>query len=281
LKAIVKVTCPRAKIGLPGGDQPLFFHQHGAAIAFIGLGVALKLIPIFCVSLAARLGRHALILACVTAALSLIYLGMTWEYVLLIRRNVPTTFVLSYGYKVIFLGIDFIRSEAGLSPAGLADTSVPVATAIAVLICAAGVALNSFRKQHKVFSVDVSSAGTAFSFGAGIYCGTYLLGTNFIYRLMFLLLCVPQLLDWLTIQKCRADRSASITELGLLGAVLGALWLNGNANGHSTFLLLPQLLDWFLFFGMATVLMLNLLRAWGWLIPGFKDLRPSMTMIAR
>ncbi len=27
-------------------------------------------------------------------------------------------------------------------------------------------------------------------------------------------------------------------------AVLGVLWLNGNANGHSIFLLLPQLLNW-------------------------------------
>ncbi len=51
-----------------------------------------------------------------------------------------------------------------------------------------------------------------------------------------------------------------IAELGLFGTVLGVLWLNGNANGHSIFLLLPQLLDWFLFFCMAAVLMLNLLR---------------------
>jgi hypothetical protein len=48
--------------------------------------------------------------------------------------------------------------------------------------------------------------------------------------------------------------------LGLFGTVLGVLWLNGNANGHSTFLLLPQLLDWFLFFCMAAALMLNFLR---------------------
>ena len=161
------------------------------AIAFLGLGVVLKLFPMFCVSLAARFSRQTFIFACATAALSLIYLDLAMEYVFLIRRNVPTTFILSYGYKAIFLGVDHIRSEAGLSPIGLADTWVPASTAAVVLICAATVAVNCFRNRREFYSVDTSAAGTAFLFGAGIYCGTYLLGTNFIYRLMFLLLCVP------------------------------------------------------------------------------------------
>ena len=100
-------------------------RRAGGAIAFLCLGVVLKLFPMFCVSLAARFSRQTLIFACVTAALSLIYLGLDMQYILLIRQNAPTTFVLSYGYKAIFLGIDHIRSEAGLSPIGLADTWVP------------------------------------------------------------------------------------------------------------------------------------------------------------
>jgi hypothetical protein len=181
------------------------------------------------------------------------------DFVSLIRRNVPTTFVLSYGYKAIFLGVDHVRSEAGLSPIGLADTWVPVFTAAVVLICAAGVAASNFRRARMFCTVDASAAGTAFLFGAGIYCGTYLLGTNFIYRLMFLLLCVPQLQDW-QVRRCEGDKTVGIAEFGLFGTVLGVLWSNGSANGHSIFLLLPQLLDWFLFFCMAAVLMMNLLR---------------------
>jgi hypothetical protein len=246
------------------GSAALIYRERrvgraSAAIAVIGLGVALKLFPMFCVSLAARFSRQTFIFACVVAALSLIYLALTMDYVFLIRRNVPTTFILSYGYKTIFLGVDHIRSEAGLSPIGLADTWLPAATAAVVLMCAAIVAANSFRRRRAFCSVDMSAAGTAFLFGAGIYCGTYLLGTNFIYRLMFLLLCVPQLLDW-QIRKREGDKTVGIAELGLFGTVLGVLWLNGNANGHSIFLLLPQLLDWFLFFCLAAVLMLNLLR---------------------
>lgn len=247
------------------GSAALIYEERKAgracgALAFLCLGVALKLFPMFCVSLAARFSRQTFIFACAIAALSLIYLDTIMKYVLLIRRNVPTTFILSYGYKAIFLGVDHIRSEAGLSPIGLADTWVPASTAAVVLICAAAVAINSIRHGHEFCSVDMSTAGTAFLFGAGIYCGTYMLGTNFIYRLMFLLLCLPQLQDW-QIRRFVGDNSVGSAELYLFGTVLGVLWLNGNANGHSIFLLLPQLLNWLLFFCMGAVLISNFLRS--------------------
>jgi len=224
----------------------------------------------FCVSLAARFNRQTFIFACATAALSVIYLYLAMDYVFLIRRNVPTTFILSYGYKAIFLGIDHVRSEAGLSPTGLADTWVPASTAALVLICAATVAVKNFRTRRKFCLVDMSTAGTAFLFGAGIYCGTYLLGTNFIYRLMFLLLCVPQLQDW-QIRRREGDKGVGIAELTLFATVLGVLWLNGSPNGHSIFLLLPQLLNWFLFFCMAAVLMMNLLWTSAGVVFGHPD----------
>ena len=89
-----------------------------------------------------------------------------------------------------------------------------------VLICAAIAAARSLRHRREFCSADTSVAGTAFLFGAGIYCGTYLLGTNFIYRLMFLLLCLPQLQDW-QIRKHEGDKAARIAEFGLSGTVLG------------------------------------------------------------
>ncbi len=246
------------------GSAALIYDERRAlracgAVMLLFLGVVLKLVPIFCVSVAARFTKRTFLFACATAALSFMYLGLILKYIFLIRRNVPTTFILSYGYKSIFLGIDHIRSEAGLSPIGLSDTWMPALTAALVLICAAIVAVSNFRGRRDFCPVDASTAGTAFLFGAGIYCGTYLLGTNFIYRLMFLLLCIPQLLDW---QAQKYQGEIGIAELSLFGLVMGALWLNGNANGHSIFLLLPQLLNWFLFFFMAAVLLSNFLRTW-------------------
>jgi hypothetical protein len=106
-------------------------------------------------------------------------------------------------------------------------------------------------------TVTNSVAGTAFLFGSGIYCGTFLLGTNFIYRLMFLLLCLPQLSDWQRKESAVDERKI---ELGLFATVLSVLWLNGGPNGHTTFLLVPHLINWLLFFGLATVIMSNFLR---------------------
>jgi hypothetical protein len=259
------------------GSAALIYQERTAgracgALAFLCLGVTLKLFPMFCVSLVARFSRQTFIFASALAALSLIYLDVIMKYVLLIRRNVPTTFILSYGYKTIFLGVDHMRSEAGLSPIGLADTWLPLSTAAVVLISAAAAALTSFHNRREFCSVDRSAAGTAFVFGAGIYCGTYLLGTNFSYRLMFLLLCLPQLQDW-QIRRWQGDKSVGSTELGLIVMVLGVLWLNGNANGHSIFLLLPQLLDWLLFFWMAVVLILNLLS--GSIASAFASRQPA------
>jgi hypothetical protein len=87
------------------------------------------------------------------------------------------------------------------------------------------------------------------------------LGTNFIYRLMFLLLCLPQLQDW-QIRKRDPNKAGGSAELVLFFSVFGVLWSNGGPNGHSIFLLLPQMLDWFLFFLMTAVLASNLLRTW-------------------
>lgn len=230
-----------------------------ATFSLLCVGILLKLFPMFCVTLVARFGKRSLLFATALAVFSLIYVDLAMKYILLIRRNVPTTFVLSYGYKVIFLGVDHIRSEAGLPSIGLADTWMPASTVALVLVCAAAVAINSFRNRSEFCSIDASAAGTAFLFGAGIYCGTYLLGTNFVYRLMFLLLCIPQLQDW-NIRRSQGNGAASSAELGLFGSVLAVLWLNGNADGNSIFLLLPQLFNWLLFFGIAAILMLNFLR---------------------
>jgi hypothetical protein len=228
-----------------------------AVVGLLSLGIALKLFPIFCVSLAARFSKRTFIVACGLAAAGCAYLTLTFQYLVLIRRNVPTTFILSYGYKAIFLGMDHMRDESGLSPWQLADTWLPFLATAFVLVCAVAVATRSVFNGREFCSIDRSSAGTAFLFGAGIYCGTYLLGTNFIYRLMFLLLCIPQLLDWLM---RKSQKASWIPEAGLLMTVLGVLWLNGNSNGHTSFLLFPQVLNWTLFFFLAAVLTYNLLH---------------------
>jgi len=226
-------------------------------VTLIGLAIVWKLFPMFCIAVGTRFNWRTILFASVIAVFSLAYLAAISDYISLIRHNVPTTFILSYGYKAPFLGLDHLRTEARLNTIGLADTWVPIMAAILTLISAAATALISFHYGRLFCMVTDSVAGTAFLFGSGIYCGTFLLGTNFIYRLMFLLLCVPQLQDW---QRTESDDKERKIERGLFATVLSALWLNGNSNGHSTFLLVPQLIDWLLFFGLAAALTSNFLN---------------------
>jgi len=60
----------------------------------------------------------------------------------------------------------------------------------------------------------------AFRMGASIYVGTYLLGSNFDYRLMFLLFTIPQLTQWLSNSDSRLRRVARIT----VACTLYSLW---------------------------------------------------------
>jgi hypothetical protein len=226
------------------------------AVALVELAIVLKLYPLFCVALAARFNRRTLLFAVALAALSVVYFAIIFDYILIIRQNTPTTFKLSYGYKVIFLGLDHMRAEAGVSPIELANTLLPVSLVVVALIFAVVAALRTFRHGSLFCQIIDGVPGVAFLFGAGIYCGSFLLGTNFIYRLMFLLLCLPQLQDW----SSAGDRTGTIARVFQV-AILLVLWSSGNSNGHTTFMIVPQLMDWLLFFGLTTILLVNFLNS--------------------
>jgi hypothetical protein len=276
LIALIAVLSPSVMMGVERGNPDLLilalvgaasllYRDHSnvrifGTVVLIGFGFVLKLFPMFSVALAARLNRRTFLFAVSITVLAAIYLVAIFEYILLIRSNVPITFILSYGYKAPFLGWDHLRDEAGLKPAGLAETWLPICTSIITLVAAALTAFLCLRARPLFCVVADSVAGTAFLFGSGIYCGTFMLGTNFIYRLMFLLLCVPQLQDWIA-EKPDTRRQALRIEPWLLAIVLAVLWVNGNANGHSTFLWAPQVFNWLLFFGLATVLIFNFLHS--------------------
>ena len=203
--ALVAILSPSVMMGVERGNldllilalvgaAALFYEEQRIgrmawSVGLISLAIVLKLFPIFCVAVGSRFNWRSFLFASAIAIFSLGYLVAISHYIFLIRINVPTTFILSYGYKALFLGLDQLRADAGLNPLGLADTWVPITMAILTLLLAAATALVTFQHGRMFCTLTNSVAGTAFLFGSGIYCGTFLLGTNFIYRLMFLLLC--------------------------------------------------------------------------------------------
>jgi hypothetical protein len=93
------------------GGAALIFAEHRpvrmtAGIALIGLAVVLKLHPVFCVALAARFSRRTFFFAIALAVVSLAYFAIIFDYLPIMRYNTPSASLLSYGYKVPFLGFD-------------------------------------------------------------------------------------------------------------------------------------------------------------------------------
>ena len=89
-----------------------FRRAFGASLVVL-VAVLLKLYPVFCVALVAKFNRRTLFFAITLIIGSLIYFYSIFDYLPIIRANTPTSFMLSYGYKVIFLGLDHLRAEAG------------------------------------------------------------------------------------------------------------------------------------------------------------------------
>src|SRR4028119_2314099 len=87
----------------------------------------------------------------------------------------------------------------------------------------------------------------AFRIGSSIYIGTFLIGNNWDYRLIFLLFTIPQILAWLKTQV----QFESISGLALMAIIL-TTWLSNNPYQLHY---LEELLNWslFLFFAYSTL----------------------------
>ena len=127
-------------------------------------------------------------------------LGVLVIYLFMTSKSVEASWNLTMRGKEISYGADvlFLRYNQYFSTL-LGVTSVspllkygPIALAL-ILIAIAG--LIGLIHQE---SLDSSSARNlaAFRMGASIYVGTFLLGNNWDYRLAFLILVMPQLLQW-------------------------------------------------------------------------------------
>jgi len=164
----------------------------------------------------------------------------------LIRQNTLVTYVVSYGYKVLFVGIDHLRFQGGRGPIRLADMWAPLVALVVVLGVAALVAMKRSVRGELPLMVGNTPAGNAFLFGAGIYVGTFMLGSNFMYRLAFLLLCLPQLQDWTSHSRSPAYARA------LIVVILSSL-----SNGLASFMIVSQIIDWGIIFGLSLKILSN------------------------
>jgi hypothetical protein len=176
-----------------GGPSPT-----AAGVALILLATLLKLYPVFVLAALiprTRLAVGALLLAAIYALLTLPDLA-------LISQGTPRSVLFAYGSEPV-------GSLMGVAP-WLVDVGV-------VLEAALVATLKPVRGLARTSSASLESA--AFVAGSVIYMGTFLIGSNWVYRLLFLVLTMPQLLAWL---RSTGTRSSAIY---VLAAILAILWL--------------------------------------------------------
>ena len=124
---------------------------------------------------------------------------------------------ISYGANVLFLRYSQYFSDLlDVSPTSPLLKYGPIILAF-VLIMAAGV-IGITRREALASSSARNLA--AFRMGASIYVGTFLLGNNWDYRLAFLILVMPQILQWAK----HTDRSYSFAARTVLALVLISCW---------------------------------------------------------
>jgi len=185
LVALMTVYLPRLR-GIP----PLMNTYIAAGI--IVLATFLKLYPLVLLPLlilAPVSLRHRMTALLVSGILVAGYLIDSFDIITLITQNTPQPLIMAYGKNVLM--------EKFFS-----DGMIPIVSNTLIILAVIGVVFISIKGKrfiHTLFPSDQPFQETILPYMAGalIFAGTFVLGNNYMYRLVFLLLTLPYLLNQL------------------------------------------------------------------------------------
>jgi hypothetical protein len=147
------------------------------------------------------------------------------------------------------------------------------------LVAAILLAIFVVHRDSRICKIEDDTEGTGFLFGGGIFLGCFLLlQTNYAYRLIFLLLCLPQLFDWIEkgvvtqspVATSPSERISGQIAWLLLGSCIVTMWLKLAPAGvllhpfQRYFLelrLMSQIADWILVGTLTAIFVANGLHA--------------------
>lgn len=225
----------------------------------IALAAVLKIFPGFALAMLLR-KRQRRPATAVAFVVLLAYGIATLDDIRTLRSVIPRETVNSYGAGVVvqslrLAGVSWTQSAAEVRYVRLAVIALGLLLALALVLLVRG-GSDGGADEHRL---------DAFWAGAGVYVGSYVFGSNFDYRLAFLVLCVPQLCAW-------ARRGgAPVPWPGVaLAALLATLWLSstvpplpfGLQHWYVTLAFPPEeVLNWLLFGWLCGALGAGLVRA--------------------
>jgi hypothetical protein len=189
-----------------------------AGAAPIVLAGVLKLYPAFALAPFLRLRHRSAALLASVVALG-VYGAVTLGDIRTLRHVIPRVVVNSYGAGVVvealrLAHVSWVQSAAEVRYVRLVVLALGLLLAFALL---------RVRRSATAAEAGGELRLDAFWAGAAVYLGTYVFGSNFDYRLAFLLLCVPQLCAWV-----RRGGAPAPLPAAALGALLLTLWLSSS-----------------------------------------------------
>jgi hypothetical protein len=217
----------------------------------------LKLYPIFSLLVALReRKRLAFITISLVAVIFLAYVLFTLPDIRQISKSTPRPPFAAYGCLTFAYKIEDSLRFRGQHP-GYLPWIFALGLGMTVIVLAWSVLCGLRRCQP---TTAPTRQMDAFRIGASVYAGTFLLGSNFNYRFIFLLLTVPQLLNWI-----KDGHAPKRLATGALWCVIAAMWTNWIALAGQLFrrLTVPfaALFSWALF-AMLVMLLVATIPAW-------------------
>jgi hypothetical protein len=167
------------------------------AALVIGLAAVLKLYPIVAAVILLRRSRRFLVAGGALALAFALYLFVIRDDIEPLQKATPKIVWNSFGIGVLTDGLasgqfGVIDPVAGFAPGqtlrSVVTLGVPIAVAIVGLVLAQR--LPPLSRDERDWRAD------GLLVAAGLSVATYIFGHNFDYRLVFVLLAVPQLLAW-------------------------------------------------------------------------------------
>jgi hypothetical protein len=196
---------------------------RAASYGLFLLAAVLKLYPVFAFTVLLRQApRRAALALTFSLIVFALYVAATLDDLRLIDKGTPRPTRIAYGASVLAKGVE--NRFAHLPGGGvLAESPTRALLYAGSLLLASGLAVwlaGRLRPMPEAARADRTF--DAFLAGASIYVGTFAVpGTNWDYRLVFLLLTIPQLFRWIE----GVGPLATASAWGLAG-VLGTLWLS-------------------------------------------------------
>jgi hypothetical protein len=218
------------------------------------LAAFLKLFPIFALSMALRESKRlALITIGVVGTTFVGYVALTFPDMVEVWKVSSHSGVGAYGFLTFAYKLEDSLGFRGLHLGGLRWVSA-LGLAIVVIVLTLSVRSGLRIRQSPLAP---SREMDAFRAGASIYAGSFLLGSNYDYRLIFLLFTIPRLLIWIKERKemrLRATRS--------LWCIIAAMWCNWPVAAIPALrrLVIPfaEFVNWSLFALMVALLIATL-----------------------